>query len=341
MRRSDLHYDLPPELIAQQPVEPRDTSRLLVLHRHTGRIEHRRFRDIVEYLRAGDCLVLNDTSVVPARFFCRRTTGGRIEALFLHAEDAGWHVLLKPAARLAAGERLRPEGGEVELRLVRRLERGEWLVRPEPPVAPLDLLRRIGQTPLPPYIRRDAGPLPADSGRYQTVYAARPGAVAAPTAGLHFTPELLARLEAAGIRRATVTLHVGPGTFQPIDVDDLSEHPMHAEWYEAPQTAIQAIAAARRGGGRIVAVGTTSARVLESLPEEPAGPQSGWTRLFIYPPYRFRRVDALVTNFHLPGSTLLALVMALAGREQILAAYGAAIRERYRFYSYGDAMLIL
>ncbi len=344
MRRDELQYELPPELIAQHPVEPRDAARLLVLDRATGRITHRRFRDLGEYLAPGDRLVLNDTRVLPARFFCRRATGGRVEALFLHESAGVWNVLLKHTRRLRSGERLTCEGDPTGFVLIERGPRGAWRVRPDPPVSPADLLARVGHTPLPPYIRHGQD-LPEDTERYQTVYAARPGAVAAPTAGLHFTPELLARLAGQGVRRVDVTLHVGAGTFLPIEVDDLAAHQMHAEWYEVLPAALTDLRAARVGGGRIVAVGTTSVRVLESLPDAAltaAGDAvRGWTDIFIYPPYRFRHVDRLVTNFHLPGSTLLALVMAFAGREAIRAAYAEAVREQYRFYSYGDAMLIL
>lgn len=346
MRRDELHYELPPERIAQHPIEPRDAARLLVLDRTTGRVEHRVFRDLPEYLSAGDALVLNDTRVIPARFFARRATGGRVEVLFLHETADGWRVLLRPAARLRIGQTLACEGDATRLELVGAAERGQWFIRPQPPVHVLDLLTRIGQTPLPPYIRRTA-PEPGDADRYQTVYAREPGAVAAPTAGMHFTAELLAALDRAGVRRVDVTLHVGAGTFTPIEADDLADHRMHAEWFEVSGTAISVLAEARRTGGRIVAVGTTAARVLESLPESSlheAGRvtrTSGWTDIFIYPPYRFRHVDRLVTNFHLPGSTLLAMVMAFASPELIRQAYEAAITERYRFYSYGDAMLIL
>jgi S-adenosylmethionine:tRNA ribosyltransferase-isomerase len=385
-------------LIAQHPVQPRDASRLLVLERASGRIEHRAFPDIREYLEPGDCLVLNDTRVIPARFFCRRVTGGKVEALFLHQQGQEWLVMLKRARRLKIGEHLACVGSDTTLVITERRDRGEWLVRPEPAVLPLELLVRIGWTPLPPYIRRGAGargqPEPADADRYQTVYARQAGAVAAPTAGLHFTPELLDRLAACGVERADVTLHVGAGTFVPIQTDDLAQHHMHAEWFEATPAAVAALWRARAAGGRIVAVGTTSVRVLESLPgleptvasapcgrrrirarpvmagsdrpitgAPPPGPQggdatgppilsrtqpqagppaqTGWTDLFIYPPYQFRHVDRLVTNFHLPGSTLLALVMAFASPELIRAAYLEAIEQRYRFYSFGDAMLIL
>ncbi len=358
MRRSELHYDLPADRIAQHPVEPRDASRLLVLERSSGRCHHRHFRDILEYLRARDCLVLNDTRVIPARFFCRRRTGGRVEALFvcrhdqmahsvaLGAAPAGapaelWRVMLSPSARLHEGEPLKCEGSEVSLHLVRALERGEWLVRPEPPLPPLELLARIGHTPLPPYIERSGQPEPADAERYQTVYAARDGAVAAPTAGLHFTPDLLERVQAAGVQLARVTLHVGPGTFLPIDVEDLAAHRLHPEWFEVTEQAAARLNETRAAGGRIIAVGTTSMRVLESQPAGRFEARRGWTDLFIYPPYVPRHVDGLLTNFHLPGSTLLALVMAVAGVDTIRRTYRLAIESGYRFYSFGDAMLIL
>ncbi|MBW7906155.1 MAG: tRNA preQ1(34) S-adenosylmethionine ribosyltransferase-isomerase QueA [Phycisphaerae bacterium] len=344
---AQLAYELPAERIAQHPAEPRDASRLLVLDRATGDITHTVFGRIGDWLRPGDCLVLNNTRVLPARFFCRRSTGGRVEALFLHADDAGWRVLLRPAARLRADERLACEGAPDRGLLLReRGERGVWTVAPEPPEPPETLLARIGQTPLPPYIRREGAPPAPDAARYQTVYARHAGAVAAPTAGLHFTPELLARLRAQGVATAEVTLHVGMGTFAPIEVADLRDHRMHAEWFECPAAALERIAAARAAGGRIVAVGTTSARVLESPADPGAAPvagetRRGWTDIFIYPPYEFRQLDALLTNFHLPGSTLLALVMALGGVEPVRRAYAEAIAHEYRFYSYGDAMLLI
>lgn len=347
MRLQDLQYELPPELIAQRPVDPRDAARLLVLHRDTGQIEHRRFSHIGQYLNPGDALVLNNTRVIPARFYCRRHTGGRIEVLFLHAAEGGWRVLLKPSARLSQGERLRCERkADVEIVLTGRQERGEWTVRPDPPLGWSELLEQVGQTPLPPYIGLDTAGRPGepdaqDRERYQTVYAAAPGAVAAPTAGLHFTHELLADLLRSGVRRVDVTLHVGLGTFAPIEAEDLAQHRMHAEWFEVHTQALDTLRSTRATGRRIVAIGTTSVRVLESLPNLDGGPVSGWTDIFIYPPYQFRHVDRLITNFHLPGSTLLALVMAFAGPELVRRAYAEAIARRYRFYSYGDAMLVL
>jgi S-adenosylmethionine:tRNA ribosyltransferase-isomerase len=340
MRRDELLYELPPDRIAQYPVEPRDASRLLVLPRDHRPFEHARFRDLERYVRPGDCLVLNDSRVIPARFHARRRSGGRVEGLFLAQRDDGWQVLLRPASRLRVGERIRCEQADVSLILVERLERGVWRVHSTPPTDPPALLSRIGTTPLPPYVDRSRGPDPADAERYQTVYARVPGSAAAPTAGLHFTPELLARLRSAGVLTASVTLHVGPGTFAPIDAPRLEDHALHAEWFEAGEQSARRLQAVREKGGRLVAVGTTAARVLESLPDG-LGAASGWTRLFIYPPYRFRHVDALLTNFHLPGSTLLALVMAFGGAERVGAAYREAIEAGYRFYSYGDAMLIV
>ncbi|MBI5865169.1 MAG: tRNA preQ1(34) S-adenosylmethionine ribosyltransferase-isomerase QueA [Planctomycetes bacterium] len=358
MKTVELQYDLPPERIAQHPVEPRDAARLLVIDRATGDISHRIVRDLPGCLNAGDCLVLNNTRVLPARFFCRRATGGRIEAFFLRVADDGWRLLLKPSARLGIGETLlveplatpvhaAPETIASRLVLRTKHDRGEWAAVAEPPADPLRFLDEVGQPPLPPYIHRDPRPEAEDSARYQTVFASQPGAIAAPTAGLHFTPGLLDTLAARGVRRAEVTLHVGLGTFAPIDVDDLADHRMHAEWFEVNEATAGTLHETRGGGGRIVAVGTTSARVLETLaavtgpPCADGGLRSGWTQIFLYPPYRFRAVDALLTNFHLPGSTLLAMVMAFAGVELIRRAYAIAIAERYRFYSYGDAMLIV
>ena len=341
MRLAELQYNLPPELIAQQPAAPRDASRLMVVDRGSAHIEHRVFHDIGDYLERGDCLVVNDTRVIPARFHCRRESGGRIEVLFLTRESDSWQVLLKPSGRLHVGERIRCESADVEIELIERGERGEWKVRPRPEVQPLDFLARVGQTPLPPYIQRSSGPSAADDERYQTVYAAQPGAVAAPTAGLHFTPELLRALSVRGVRRAEVTLHVGLGTFAPLEVDDLRQHRMHFERLSVSAAAADAIALTRRDGRNTIAVGTTVVRVLESFGDAPVAPRDGGTDIFIYPPFAFRHTNRLITNFHLPGSTLLALVSAFAGVELMRAAYEQAIERRYRFYSFGDAMLIL
>lgn len=346
MKRDELQFDLPEELIAQRPVVPRDASRLLVVDRAARRLEHRTFKDILRYLERGDALVLNDTRVLPARFFCVRETGGEVECLYLHSKDNSWRVLLRPSARLRIGERLQCRDADQMIEIRARHERGEWEVRPDPPVAPLTLLERVGLTPLPPYIRRAAQPEEADRDRYQTVYARPFGAVAAPTAGLHFTPELLEEIAAAGVCPARLTLHVGLGTFAPITADDLADHRMHAEYYEVKAETLTRLNEIRRAGGKIIAVGTTSVRVLETLSgrigdDLAEDACSGWTDIFIYPPYRYRNVDRLLTNFHLPGSSLIALTMAFAGSDLIRAAYQAAVDARYRFYSYGDAMLIL
>jgi S-adenosylmethionine:tRNA ribosyltransferase-isomerase len=347
---SDFDYDLPEALIAQEPLERRDESRLLVLHRGQG-TEHHRFSELPELLRPGDLLVLNNTRVLPARFYCRRETGGRIEGLYLEAsEDGTWNVLLRNASRCGSGEVLAFEGHDRQrLKIVERLGGGTWRVQPLPKADPAELLEAVGIMPLPPYIRRNGEDRPADRQRYQTVYASRAGAVAAPTAGLHFTDELLERLADREIGTAHVTLHVGPGTFAPVKVEDVVDHDMHSETYELTAEAAEAIMAARQAGRRIVAVGTTSVRVLETIAGRHGGslvPAQGSTRLFLYPPATFHIVDALVTNFHLPKSTLLMLVAALcdpggfAGREMVLSAYREAVEQRYRFYSYGDAMLI-
>jgi S-adenosylmethionine:tRNA ribosyltransferase-isomerase len=390
LRASDFDYPLDADLIAQQPAARRDDSRLMVLSRATGQAALHSFADLPNLLRLGDLLVVNNTRVSPARFFCRRSTGGKLEGLFLREQRpgepglggqqdgrSGWLVLLKGAHRCQAGERLSLVGAPgVEIELVDNRGQGEWLVRPTPDGPAAEILAHAGQTPLPPYIRRTGGggflagpaarasvdvaqpseepaaPAPADflvdRDRYQTVYASADGAVAAPTAGLHFTPEILATLAERGIAAAAVTLHVGLGTFLPVKVEDLAAHRMHSEWYELPPATAAAINAARGEGRRIVAVGTTSVRVLETA----AGadgfvePGSGWTDIFIYPPARFRSVDALITNFHLPKSTLLMLVSAFCspgatgGIEMIRQAYARAAAERFRFFSYGDAMLI-
>lgn len=352
MKTSDLHYDLPPELIARHPAARRDESRLLVLRRGAG-IAHHVFRELPSLLPEGALLVMNDTRVLPARLELRRETGGRLEALFLNEPEPGaWEVMMTGSGRVRPGEVLALEragatSGQT-LRLIRRTESGTWLVSPEPAGETHAILATYGEPPLPPYIRKartDAadGDAAEDVERYQTVYARSPGAVAAPTAGLHFTPELLETLAAQGIERAFVTLHVGVGTFAPIRTERLEDHQMHAEWYELPEQTAQAIAAARASGRPVVAIGTTSVRVLETCGQDDwtVRPGSGWTRIFIYPPYQFRVVDHLLTNFHLPESTLLAMVFALAGRDETLAAYREAVERRYRFYSYGDAMLVL
>jgi len=354
---SDFDYPLDPKLIAQQPLPRRDESRLMVLRRKTGLTEFRVFSDLPSLLRPGDVMVVNNTRVIPARFFCRRGTGGRIEGLFLRQAPRGqkpgeWLVLLKGAGRCRIGERLELVGAEcpVELELRENRGAGEWLVAANPPAPASEILARAGRTPLPPYIRRPGGAdePAADRDRYQTVYAASDGAVAAPTAGLHFTPEVIAALAARDIQTLTVTLHVGLGTFAPVKVEALADHPMHSEWYEMTAASAGALNAARDEGRRIVAVGTTSVRVLESVvgPDGRFEARSGWTDIFLYPPAKFGATDVLITNFHLPRSTLLMLVSAFCspgrteGMEMIRAAYAQAMAERFRFFSYGDAMLI-
>ena len=337
MRLADLDYPLPEALIAQQPAPERVAARLLLLDRGGAALRHARVADLPALLRAGDVLVLNDTRVIPARVRGRRPSGGRLEVLFVAplGEEGEWEVLVRGAPR--AGERVHLAGDEGKW--VAPLGDGRWRLRLALDEPALAWLERVGEVPLPPYVRR--APTPADRERYQTVYARAPGAVAAPTAGLHLTRELLGAIAAAGVRVATLTLHVGPGTFLPIRTADLDRHVMVPERFEIPPPTVEAIAAARTAGGRVVAVGTTTVRALESAGADGAlhaGP--GAAALFIRPGHRFRLVDALLTNFHLPRSTLLALVAAFAGWERVRAAYAEAVRLGYRFYSYGDAMLI-
>jgi S-adenosylmethionine:tRNA ribosyltransferase-isomerase len=358
MNIADFTYDLPQELIAQTPIEPRDSSRLLVLHRSDDRIEHRHFRDIGDYLQEGDLLVANQSRVLPARLLgVKQDSGGRAEILLLAIRnDLGmdyWEALVRPGRRLRAGQCVLFGDGLLTAKILDRTPSGGriiYLAAREGAVA--DAIARVGTVPLPPYIH---APL-ADSERYQTVYARLPGSAAAPTAGLHFTPELLASLTARGIGLATVTLHIGLDTFRPIDEDDLETHVMHSEEIELDAEAAQKINATRAAGGRIVAVGTTSVRVLESVAVLTAeqrehgestdldalvAPYRGRTSLFLRPGSAFQAVDVMITNFHLPRSTLLVLVSAFAGRELVLRAYEEAVAQRYRFYSFGDAMLIL
>ncbi len=335
LKTSDFDYDLPQEFIAQTPAEPRDSSRLLVLHRETGKIEHRIFREIGDYLHAGDLLVLNRTRVIPARLYARKDTGGKVEILLLRREEARVWQCLVGGKGLRAGKRLTLEDG-LGAEILEVLEGGERRIRFEEPVE--SHFPQLGNVPLPPYIHKKL----EDPERYQTVYAREPGSAAAPTAGLHFTPQLLESLQARGIRLAEVTLHVGLDTFAPVKEENPAKHRIHTEWREVSPAAAEAISAAKRAGRRVVAVGTTSVRTLESAAEgEELRPARGSTSLFILPGYRFRVVDAMVTNFHLPKSTLIMLVSAFAGRERILQTYEIAKREGYRFYSFGDAMLIL
>ena len=349
LRVADFDYALPPEAIAQEPARPRDTSRLMALERATGAVAHHRFHELPDLLRPDDLLVLNDTRVIPAQFTARRQTGSRIEGCFLRVLEAGrWEVLLSGRGRIREGETLHivdaADVSRAAIRLEGRGERGVWTVRPGEAMDAVALLESVGRPPLPPYIRRLRGDArtACDRTDYQTVYARRAGAVAAPTAGLHFTDRVLAGLDARGIERVTVTLHVGLGTFQPVHADRPADHEMHEEMLEVSETAAEAMNRAAREGRRIVAVGTTTVRTLESVAAPDGTVRSGreGTRLFIYPPHAFRVVGAMVTNFHLPRTTLLMMVSAFAGREHVLAAYREAVRQGYRFYSYGDAMLI-
>jgi len=339
MRLSELDYNLPPELVAQAPLERRDEARLMVLDRRAGTIEHSRFYKLGDFLRDGDLLVLNDTRVFPARLFARKPTGGVVELLMVRPVDeppGAWLALMRGHREVREGARLTLDDGRA-LRIAGFQRPGRPLVVSDGPVSIESILDSAGALALPHYIHRAPGP--ADRDDYQTVYAAQPGAVAAPTAGLHFTRELLAKLAAAGVRAAFVTLHIGPGTFTPLREPQVEAHSMEAEWYTIPPATLQAMALARRTGARVIAVGTSSVRALES--HAITGDAEGATGLFISPGYRFRATDVMITNFHMPRSTVLAMVMALAGREEILDAYREAVRHRYRFLSYGDAMLIL
>ncbi len=370
MKTDELDYHLPTELIAQAPAEQRSASKLLVLDRATGRVTDSRFSAIGDLLRPGDCLVLNDTKVLPARFFAQRQTGAALEGLFLteQGDRSGlWEVMLKGARKVRPGERLCVLGRGQQARrvgtaghpptseragvqctpymaeLVERMPGGVCVLRIDTDRSAETVLDEVGYPPLPPYIRRDDDPTRAqtDQQRYQTVYARQPGAVAAPTAGLHFTETLLEKLKQQGVRFASVTLHVGAGTFKPVKAEELEDHEIHHEWFRLDDANAQLINAARAAGGRIVAVGTTATRVLETVGRDArVAPNEGTTNLFITPGYEFQIVDAMITNFHLPKSTLLALIGAFAGLDNVLAAYRHAIEQRYRFYSYGDAMLI-
>lgn len=343
MKRTEFTYDLPEELIAQEPLPQRSASRLLHLAGATGRVEHRRFPELCDLLAPGDLLVFNDTRVLPARLFGIKDSGGRVEILIERMTgEAGALVHIraskapKPGSRISLAADAQAPADEAQLTVEGR-EGGLYKVGADEPLGPT--LARIGHMPLPPYIER--ADRASDRERYQTVYAAREGAVAAPTAGLHFDEALLARLDSLGIERGFVTLHVGAGTFQPVRVDDIRDHTMHAEYLEVSEALCAQVEATRRRGGRVVAVGTTAVRSLETASADGTlKPYIGDTQLFIYPGYRFNCVDALITNFHLPESTLLMLISAFAGRDEVLAAYRAAVAERYRFFSYGDAMFV-
>ncbi len=339
MKLSDFMYDLPEERIAQTPVEPRDHSRLMVLHRDTDQIEHRHFYDVIDYLNPGDVLVINETRVIPARLFGERAGGGACEVLLLRQlGPKRWETLVKPGKKLKPGAEITFGGGRLRARIAETTDVGGRIVDFDCDGTFEAALDELGEMPLPPYIHERL----EDKERYQTVYAKQEGSAAAPTAGLHFTPELLDRIREKGVDVVPVLLHVGLGTFRPVKTENVEEHEMHSEYFEVTAEAAARINAARERGGRVVAVGTTSVRTLESAAENGVLlPRRGETSIFIKPGYRFQMVDALITNFHLPGSTLVMLVSALYDREKILAAYEEAVRDGYRFFSFGDAMLIL
>lgn len=340
MKTHDFWYDLPEELIAQTPLEKRDTSRLLVMDRQTGEVSHRHFYDIVDYLRPGDCLVMNDSRVLPARLLGHRPTGGAVEVLLLR--DLGnkrWECLCKPGRKMQVGSEVIFGNGELTATVAEVREDGNRVVEFKYEGIFLEVLERLGKMPLPPYIKAEL----ADNERYQTVYSREVGSAAAPTAGLHFTNELLDAIRAKGVCTAFVTLHVGLGTFRPVKAEEITEHHMHSELCMMSEETADILNRTRKDGGRIICVGTTSCRTLESLAMEDGTFRGGskWTEIFIYPGYQFRAMDGLITNFHLPESTLVMLVSAFAGRENVLAAYAQAVQERYRFFSFGDAMLII
>lgn len=340
MKTSDFYYDLPEELIAQMPLEHRDHSRLLTLNRETGKTGHHHFYELPDFLKPGDCLVLNNSRVIPARLLGHREpTGGAVEVLLLKdLGDNTWECLAKPGRKCRIGTQLSFGEGKLTATVVGDGDDGKKLVQFHYEGIFLEVLAELGKMPLPPYIREEL----EDGERYQTVYSKINGSAAAPTAGLHFTPELLQQIEAKGVRLAYVTLHVGLGTFRPVKADEITDHHMHSEFCEISQETADILNETRQQGGRIVCVGTTSCRTIESLANDDGTFQerSGWTEIFIYPGYRFKAMDALVTNFHLPESTLVMLVSAFAGREHVLAAYEEAVKERYRFFSFGDAMFI-
>lgn len=339
MKTSDFYFDLPEELIAQTPLERRDASRLLCLDRWSGAREHRIFSELPELLHPGDCLVMNDSRVLPARLMGMRETGGVVEVLLLRDLGGGrWECLTRPGRKTRPGTRLIFGNGELEAEVLEVAEGGNRIVEFKYEGIFLEVLERLGKMPLPPYIKVEL----EDGERYQTVYSKEPGSAAAPTAGLHFTKELLARIADRGVRECFVTLHVGLGTFRPVKAEDIEEHEMHSELCIMPDETARIITETKRSGGRVVCVGTTSCRTVESFANEDGtmDAKSGWTNIFIYPGYRFKCMDALVTNFHLPESTLIMLVSAFAGRENVLAAYNEAVREKYRFFSFGDAMFI-
>ncbi|MDD2481104.1 MAG: tRNA preQ1(34) S-adenosylmethionine ribosyltransferase-isomerase QueA [Lutispora sp.] len=341
MNTSDFYYDLPQELIAQEPIYPRDISRLLVLHRETGDIENKTFKDLLNYLTPGDCLVLNNTRVIPARLFgIRADTKSSIEFLLLTRESNDiWEVMLRPGKKAKIGSKFIFGGGELIAEVIEIIEGGNRLVKFSYEGTFENILDRLGNMPLPPYIKKKL----EDKERYQTVYSKYEGSAAAPTAGLHFTENLLEEIDTRGVSLAYITLHVGLGTFRPVKVTNIEEHKMHSEYYEISQESAEIINSSKQNGKKIVCVGTTSTRTLESAADADGiiKTQKGWTDIFIYPGYKFKCTDGLITNFHLPESTLLMLVSALAGKDKIMKAYSEAINQKYRFFSFGDAMLIL
>ena len=342
MNLHDFYYDLPEELIAQDPLADRSSSRLMVLDKKTGRTEHRIFKDIIEYLNPGDCLVINDTKVIPARLIGEKEgTGAAIEVLLLKRKEDmvnTWEVLVKPGKKAKPGTRISFGNGKLVGEVIDIVEEGDRLIHFSFDGIFEEILDELGQMPLPPYITHKL----EDKNRYQTVYAKHEGSAAAPTAGLHFTNELLAEIEAKGVKIARVTLHVGLGTFRPVKVENILDHHMHSEYYEISEEAADTINSVKQSGGRIIAVGTTSTRTLESVADTHGciKPCRGWTDIFIYPGYEFKAIDCLITNFHLPESTLIMLVSALAGKDNVMAAYREAVENRYRFFSFGDAMFI-
>ena len=341
MKTSDFFYDLPEELIAQDPLEDRTASRLLVLNRETGAIEHKIFSDVIDYLNEGDCLVINNTRVIPARLIGEKEgTGGKVEILLLKrgANDV-WETLVKPGKKLRPGAKIIFGDGRLRAEVLEVVEEGNRLVKFYYEGIFEEILDSLGEMPLPPYITHKL----EDKEMYQTVYAKYDGSAAAPTAGLHFTKELLSKIEEKGIKIASITLHVGLGTFRPVKVDDVNNHHMHTEWYEVNAEAADIINETKRNGGRVICVGTTSCRTIESVADENGymKAKTGETDIFIYPGYKFKVMDGLITNFHLPESTLVMLVSAFAGKENVLAAYETAVKERYRFFSFGDAMILI
>ena len=339
MKTSDFDFELPEELIAQTPLERRDASRLMTLDRATGQTGHHHFYDLPNFLRPGDCLVMNDSRVLPARLIGHRPTGGACEVLLLTDRGEGcWECLVRPGRKLKPGAQVIFGDGKLTATVEQELEDGKRLVQFHYQGIFLEILEQLGKMPLPPYIKAEL----RDNERYQTVYSRVMGSAAAPTAGLHFTPELLQQIREMGVQECWVTLHVGLGTFRPVKAEDIQDHEMHSEFCMIPRETAEIVNETKRRGGRVICVGTTSCRTVESFAAEDGtlSERSGWTNIFIYPGYRFKVLDGLITNFHLPQSTLIMLVSALAGREHVLAAYEEAVRERYRFFSFGDAMFI-